>query len=195
MLSCDADPAFDSFECVHARHRESPLLAGDGSVAHEQELRGHLAGCGVMAAQQGVPAGALSGGQRSRVALAAVSFAKPHLLILDEPTNNLDLEAVAALADAVESFQGGEEEGGFLRGVIRGEGRDSGWRGAGRGSIGGVGLRGRHGLHVFHCFFRYFIFSDVSFSRHFPFPSFPTPPPLTSSTRSFPPAPPVTPFR
>lgn len=80
---------------------------GDGSSAHEQELRSHLAGCGVMAAQQGVPAGALSGGQRSRVALAAVSYAKPHLLVLDEPTNNLDLEAVAALADAVESFQGG----------------------------------------------------------------------------------------
>jgi ABC-type protease/lipase transport system fused ATPase/permease subunit len=48
---------------------------------------------------------ALSGGQRSRVALAAVSFARPHLLVLDEPTNNLDLEAVAALADAVDAFQ------------------------------------------------------------------------------------------
>ena len=37
---------------------------------------------------------ALSGGQRSRVALAAVSFARPHVLIMDEPTNNLDIEAV-----------------------------------------------------------------------------------------------------
>jgi ATPase subunit of ABC transporter with duplicated ATPase domains len=37
-----------------------------------------------LAAQQIVPAGALSGGQRSRVAMAAVSFSKPHLLILDE---------------------------------------------------------------------------------------------------------------
>jgi hypothetical protein len=45
--------------------------------------------------------------QRYSVALAAVSFAKPHLLVLDEPTNNLDLEAVAALADAVQAFQGG----------------------------------------------------------------------------------------
>jgi ABC-type uncharacterized transport system YnjBCD ATPase subunit len=31
-----------------------------------------------------VPAAALSGGQRSRVALAAVSYKKPHILILDE---------------------------------------------------------------------------------------------------------------
>ena len=80
---------------------------GDGSLQHEQDLRSHLAGCGVMAAQQSTPSGALSGGQRSRVALAAVSYARPHLLVLDEPTNNLDLEAVAALADAVEAFQGG----------------------------------------------------------------------------------------
>ncbi|ACO60757.1 ABC transporter/cobalt transport family protein [Micromonas commoda] len=80
---------------------------GDGSLQHEQDLRSHLAGCGVMAAQQATPSGALSGGQRSRVALAAVSYARPHLLVLDEPTNNLDLEAVAALAAAVEAFQGG----------------------------------------------------------------------------------------
>ena len=32
---------------------------------------------------------------------------QPHVLILDEPTNNLDLEAVAALADCVEAFEGG----------------------------------------------------------------------------------------
>ena len=80
---------------------------GDGSLAHAQEIRSHLAGCGVSVAQQTVRAGALSGGQRSRVALAAVSFSRPHLLVLDEPTNNLDLEAVAALADAVDAFEGG----------------------------------------------------------------------------------------
>ena len=39
--------------------------------------------------------------------LAAVSYVEPHLLVLDEPTNNLDLESVAALADCVERFGGG----------------------------------------------------------------------------------------
>ena len=62
---------------------------------------------GVPTVKQGMPAYGLSGGQRSRVALAAVSYVEPHILVLDEPTNNLDLESVVALADAVESFKGG----------------------------------------------------------------------------------------
>jgi len=39
----------------------------------------------------------LSGGQKSRVAFAKVTFSKPHILLLDEPSNHLDLDAVNAL--------------------------------------------------------------------------------------------------
>jgi ATP-binding cassette subfamily F protein 3 len=80
---------------------------GDGSYNHEQKLRSHLSGCGVLTELQNVPALALSGGQKSRVAMAAVSFQAPHLIILDEPTNNLDLESCEALAEAIENFKGG----------------------------------------------------------------------------------------
>jgi ATPase subunit of ABC transporter with duplicated ATPase domains len=48
----------------------------------------------------------LSGGQRSRVVLAAAMWTKPHLLVLDEPTNYLDAEAINALSAAVNKFKG-----------------------------------------------------------------------------------------
>uniref|UniRef100_A0A7E4ZPV1 ATP-binding cassette sub-family F member 1 n=1 Tax=Panagrellus redivivus TaxID=6233 RepID=A0A7E4ZPV1_PANRE len=49
----------------------------------------------------------LSGGQKSRVALAELSLFSPDVLILDEPTNNLDIESIHALAEAIEGFGGG----------------------------------------------------------------------------------------
>ena len=39
--------------------------------------------------------------------LAAAMWGKPHLIILDEPTNYLDRDSLAALADAIRSFEGG----------------------------------------------------------------------------------------
>ena len=41
-----------------------------------------------------------------RVALAANFYARPHLLILDEPSNHLDLEGVECMAAALHSFAG-----------------------------------------------------------------------------------------
>ena len=51
--------------------------------------------------------GALSGGQRKRVALAAALIHPADVLILDEPTNHLDSEMVAWLEDWLRRFKGG----------------------------------------------------------------------------------------
>merc|ERR1711870_169326 len=80
---------------------------GNGSYDQEQAIRSHLTQCGCGADLQNVTAGCLSGGQRSRVAMAAVSFERPHVLVMDEPTNNLDLASVEALAESVKKFDGG----------------------------------------------------------------------------------------
>ena len=72
-----------------------------GEISREivEQMRAHLNSCGIDGELQIVRGRAMSGGQRSRLAMAAVSFARPHVLILDEPTNNLDVESVEALAD------------------------------------------------------------------------------------------------
>jgi hypothetical protein len=102
-----------TFHCVSVLRYDytlSPLLSlfflvksDVSSYDHALKLRSHLASCGVpggnkdgtVADLQNLPIAAMSGGQRARVALAAVSYKRPHILVLDEPTNNLDLESVS----------------------------------------------------------------------------------------------------
>ena len=49
----------------------------------------------------------LSGGQRVKVCLAASTWQRPHLIVLDEPTNYLDRDSLGALSRALKAFQGG----------------------------------------------------------------------------------------
>jgi ATPase subunit of ABC transporter with duplicated ATPase domains len=49
----------------------------------------------------------LSGGQRTRVGLAALVFSEPDFILLDEPTNNLDREGRRAVIDLLAGWRGG----------------------------------------------------------------------------------------
>ncbi|KAJ2614696.1 hypothetical protein GGH99_005108 [Coemansia sp. RSA 1285] len=52
------------------------------------------------------PIHTLSGGQRARMALALMLFSNPHLLLLDEVTNHLDMHAVQGLITAINEYEG-----------------------------------------------------------------------------------------
>ncbi|KAJ3695225.1 hypothetical protein LUZ60_000602 [Juncus effusus] len=73
----------------------------------DQKLRAHLGSFGVTGSLALQPMYTLSGGQKSRVAFAKITFKKPHIILLDEPSNHLDLDAVEALIQGLVLFQGG----------------------------------------------------------------------------------------
>ncbi|TFK22680.1 elongation factor 3 [Coprinopsis marcescibilis] len=49
----------------------------------------------------------LSGGQKVKIVLGAATWRRPHIICLDEPTNYLDRESLAALIEALKAFEGG----------------------------------------------------------------------------------------
>ena len=51
--------------------------------------------------------GRCAGGQKVKVVLAAAMWLNPHIVVLDEPTNYLDRDALGALATAIKEYGGG----------------------------------------------------------------------------------------
>jgi ATP-binding cassette, subfamily F, member 3 len=64
-----------------------------------------LVGLGFDEEMQGRPLDSYSGGWKMRVALASLLFSAPDLLLLDEPSNHLDLEATLWLEDFLRSYR------------------------------------------------------------------------------------------
>ncbi len=73
----------------------------------DEEYRRHLGAFGITGMTGLQKLELLSGGQKSRVAFACLSLTNPHILVLDEPSNHLDIEAMDALSTALQRFQGG----------------------------------------------------------------------------------------
>jgi ATP-binding cassette subfamily F protein 3 len=86
-------------------------------------LRMHLSKVGIVGPMAETRMKALSHGQRSCVIFAKITWICPHLLIMDEPTNFLDLESVDSLIAATNKYGGGlllvSHNRGFLKKCAR----------------------------------------------------------------------------
>ncbi|PZO89705.1 MAG: glycosyl transferase family 1 [Sphingomonas sanxanigenens] len=116
----DATP----FETVLAADTERAALLAESETSHDPDRLGEvhdrliaidaysapsraaqiLVGLGFDEAAQHRPLSSFSGGWKMRVALASLLFSQPDLLLLDEPSNHLDLEAVLWLEDFLKSY-------------------------------------------------------------------------------------------
>ena len=112
------------FETVLAADIERAALMHESETSHDPDRLGEvhdrlmaidaytapsraaqiLVGLGFDEAAQHRPLDSFSGGWRMRVALASLLFSQPDLLLLDEPSNHLDLEAVLWLEDFLQSY-------------------------------------------------------------------------------------------
>jgi len=72
----------------------------------EVPSRAYVSAFGFKGPDQQKPAGVLSGGERNRLNLALTLKQGGNLILLDEPTNDLDIETLSSLENALEQFPG-----------------------------------------------------------------------------------------
>ncbi len=101
-LMAEAETCTDPDRLGHVYDR---LIAIDAYTADSRAAR-ILLGLGFDEEMQGRPLDNYSGGWKMRVALAALLFSAPDVLLLDEPSNHLDLEATLWLENFLKSYPG-----------------------------------------------------------------------------------------
>ncbi len=94
----DVDAALARYDAALARFEAL------GGYEHERRAAAVLQGLGLGGVDPATPVAVLSGGQKTRLGLAALLISEPDLLLLDEPTNHLDVEALAWLEDFVQGY-------------------------------------------------------------------------------------------
>jgi len=112
---CPDDRLADLLGVAAAVDRLARIEAGEGSEADFADadwtlparLDAALAEVGLDGLDLNRPAVSLSGGQATRAALAALLVAEPDVILLDEPTNNLDAESRALVGEILRRWRGG----------------------------------------------------------------------------------------
>jgi ATPase subunit of ABC transporter with duplicated ATPase domains len=103
-----ADPArADEMDALVARFGDVQARYDElGGYALEARAREILAGLGFTQEMQDGDVGALSGGWKMRVALGRILLMRPDAMLLDEPSNHLDIESIIWLEGFLKAYDG-----------------------------------------------------------------------------------------
>lgn len=91
---------------VHKHHELSEEFAAQGGYRIESMIQGVLRGLNFPPERWHEPVGVLSGGERTRLALARLLLHQHDILFLDEPTNYLDISAIEWLENYLAGYRG-----------------------------------------------------------------------------------------
>ncbi len=100
-LMAEAETSHDGIRLAEIHMRLDEI----GAASAPSRAAAILSGLGFDNEAQSRPCGEFSGGWRMRVALAGTLFSDPDLLILDEPSNHLDIEAMMWLTEHLRKFR------------------------------------------------------------------------------------------
>jgi len=102
----ELDEHLDSPVRLVLEHLRTTYTFGAGSKAQELTPGQLLERMGFSSAQLSTPVKDLSGGQQRRLQMLLVLLTQPNVLILDEPTNDLDTDMLTALEELLDSWPG-----------------------------------------------------------------------------------------
>ncbi|MCX7090154.1 MAG: ABC-F family ATP-binding cassette domain-containing protein [Legionellales bacterium] len=96
----------DHHDLLHESQTVLSWLSSEVQQVTEQQIRKTLGQMLLTKEEVDKNILALSGGEAARLLMAKVILEAPNVLILDEPTNHMDLETIESLADALAAFTG-----------------------------------------------------------------------------------------